>query len=164
MATLGRTLGYLGLAFGVLFIAGSIVVPRFVSSSRRTANQFSTRASLREINAAAATYATTYGHGFPATLAALGTQQSENTNAPVEPSEKAAGLIGEYLAEGRKSFYRFTYLPGPTDSTGRIQSYAVHADPVDSFEAGNIYYFTDQTSVIRIQKGREANQDSPPIE
>jgi len=163
MAILGRILGYLGLVSGLLFIAGSIFVPRFVSSSRRTANQFSTRASLREINAAAATYATTYGHGFPATLAALGPPQSENPNTHAEPSEKAAGLIGEYLAEGRKSFYQFTYIPGPADSAGGIQSYTVHADPMDPFEAGNIYYFTDQTGVIRVAKKREANQDSPAI-
>jgi len=163
MATLGRALGYLGLVLGVLFIAGAIFVPRFVSSSRRTANQFSTRASLREINAAATTYATTYGHGFPSMLAALGPPESENSSARVEPSEKAAGLIGEYLAEGRKSFYQFTYTAGPADSTGRIQSYMVHADPVDSFEAGNIYYFTDQTSVIRVQKGKEADEHSRPI-
>ncbi len=164
MAILGRTLGYLGLIFGVLSIAGAIFLPWFVSSSRRTANQFTTRESLREINAAATTYTATYGHGFPTTLAALGPPQSENSSAPVEPSEKAAGLIGEYLAEGRKSFYQFTYIPGPADSTGRIQSYTVHADPFDSFEAGNIYYFTDQTGVIRVEKRKEANQGSPPIQ
>jgi hypothetical protein len=164
MATLGRILGYIGLVSVVLFVAVSLYLPRFVSSSRRSANQFSTRASLREIDAAAATYAAKYGHGFPSTLAALGPPQSENSSARIEPSEKAAGLIDEYLAAGRKSFYQFTYIPGPADSTGRIQTYTVHADPVDSFEAGNIYYFTDQTTVIRVTKGREANQDSPPIQ
>jgi hypothetical protein len=79
------------------------------------------------------------------------------------PSEKAAGLIDEYLAEGRKSFYQFTYIAGPTDRAGRIQSYAVHADPVDSFEAGNVYYFTDQTSVIRVEKDKEAGENSKPV-
>jgi len=73
-------------------------------------------------------------------------------------------LIDEYLAAGRKSNYRFTYIPGPVDSAGRILTYKVHADPVEPGVSGKMHYFTDQTSVIRVENGKEANANSPPLQ
>ena len=119
--------------------------------------------SLRNINTAAISYAHTYDRGYPSTLAALGPTKSEIRNSSPEPSEKAAGLIDEYLASGRKSNYKFAYNPGPADSTGKITTYAVRADPIEPGNTGKMYYFTDQTGVIRAEKGKEADESSPPI-
>lgn len=163
MAVLGRTLGYIGLVCFILFMAVALYLPHFVTSSRRDANQGSARRSLREINAAAATYATTFGHGFPATLAALGPTKSDNPSANAKPSEQAAGLIDDNLAAGMKSNFRFHYAAGTPASQDAIRTYAVHADPMDSEYAGTTHYFTDQTGVIRQEDGKEADEHSPPI-
>ena len=159
MAVGGLFSGYLWLASSILVIA----ISAFVANSRIAANQASSLGSLRTINTAAISFAQTYHRGYPPSLAALGPPKAESPNASVGPSEKAADLIDEYLAAGRKSNYRFTYIAGPADSTGRIQTYAVHADPIEPGKTGKWYYFTDQTNVIRSEKGKEANESSPSI-
>jgi hypothetical protein len=78
------------------------------------------------------------------------------------PNEEAAGFISGELASGLKSGYRITYDAGPVDSAVKIQTYAVHAHPIDS-SVGDTNYFTDQTGVIRQQSGKEADANSPPI-
>jgi hypothetical protein len=162
----GRGMAIAGLVLGYLWLGGSIVViliSAFISHSRVLANQAAALGSLRTINTAAITYKSTYNRGYPPTLAALGPPSAGNSNSSAEPSEKAAGLIDEYLAASLKSNYRFTYIPGPADSAGKIQTYTVRADPLEPGVSGKMYYFTDQTGVIRVEKSREANQNSPPI-
>jgi hypothetical protein len=119
----------------------------------------STASPLRIINTAATVYASRYDRGFPPTLAALGPPK----DAGIEVSGKAAGLIDDILASGTKAGYRFSYLAGPVDSSGKISTYMVHADPVEPFALGKMHYFTDQTGVIRVEKDREAYASSPPI-
>lgn len=162
----GKGMGVAGLVLGYLWLAGFILViliSAFIDHSRVLANQASTVGSLRTINSAAITYKSTYNHGYPPTLAVLGPPNAESPNSSVAPSDKAAGLIDEYLAASLKSNYRFTYSAGPADSTGQIQTYAIHADPMEPGVSGKLYYFTDQTNVIRCEKGRVANEHSPPI-
>lgn len=159
MAVAGLVLGYLWLA-GFMLV---ILISAFIYHSRVLANQASTVGSLRTINSAAITYKSTYNHGYPPTLAVLGPPNAESPNSSVAPSDKAAGLIDDYLAASLKSNYRFTYSAGPADSTGKIQTYAIHANPMEPGVSGKLYYFTDQTNVIRCEKGRVANEHSPPI-
>jgi hypothetical protein len=158
MASAGLVLGYLWLGGWILATTTSA----FVDHSRLLANQASAVGSLAGINTAATIYAEAYGR-FPPSLAVLGPAKTDNPDASAEPSKKAAGLIDEFLASGRKSNYRFAYHPGPADSTGKITTYAVHADPIEPGKTGKMYYFTDQTCVIRTEKGKEANANSPPI-
>ena len=164
MAAFGRTFGYLSLATIVLFFIASYYIPRFVASSRRDANQASAVGSLRQINTAAAAYASTYGHGFPSTLESLGPPRTENSNTHVEPSEAAADLIDGYLASGMKSNYGFTYIAGKADGTGKITTYTVHADPIPDYTDARNHYFTDQAGVIRLAEGRAADEHSKPID
>ncbi len=161
-AIVGLILGYLGLASMLFTIAMSVFAVLFVTNSRMAADQSSAVHSLQGINTAATIYAEGYG-GFPPTLAVLGPTKTDSPNASAEPSKEAAGLIDEDLAAGRKSNYRFTYIPGPPNSAGIIRTYAVHADPAEPGVSGRMDYYTDQTCVIRVEKMREANQDSPPF-
>jgi hypothetical protein len=163
----GKGMAIAGLVFGYLWLAGAMLVfliSAFIAHSRVLANQASTVGSLRAINTAATTYKSTYNHGYPLTLAVLGPPNDESPGANVQASEEAAGLIDDHLASGRKSNYRFTYVAGPPDSTGEVITYSVHADPMEPGVSGKLYYFTDQTRVIRIEKMKEANQHSPPIQ
>lgn len=156
-----------GLVLGLLaLVVALIVVIPNLQRSRINGDGPSAVASLRTINTGAMVYASTYNHGFPPTLAALGRQKSEHPNAYGEPSEKAAGLIDDILAAGTKCFiscYRFSYIAGPIDSSGKISTYVVHADPVAPLAQEKTHYFMDQTGVIRIDKDREAYASSPPI-
>ena len=150
-------MGYVDLASIVLVIVILACIQPFVHSSRRLANQASAVGSLRAINAAAITYASTYKHGFPPSLESLGPPKSENSNASIEPTDKAAGLIDESLASGTKSNYRFTYVAGPLDSNGKIQTYTVRAEPINPGVTGDNHYFTDQSGVIR------QNREGKPV-
>ena len=77
-------------------------------------------------------------------------------------SEPGECSIDDALAAGSKSGYDFTYAPGERDSTGKIMTYTIHADPVTG-STGTNHYFTDQTGVIRQEKDGPASEQSPPI-
>jgi hypothetical protein len=66
------------------------------------------------------------------------------------------------LASGSKSGYAFTYSAGPTDTTGRINTYAFFAVPISS-STGTYYYFTDQSGVIRQNSTTTAQSSDSPI-
>jgi hypothetical protein len=66
------------------------------------------------------------------------------------------------LAIGTKSGYSFTYSPGASDSTGRINTYAFTGVPITS-STGTNYYFTDQSGVIRQNSTTTAGSTDSPI-
>lgn len=158
MAIAGLILGYAGVVLiPFILIIAAIAIPNLLRS-RIAANQASAVGSLRTLNTAAITYASTYNVGFPANISALG--------PPVGgamPDANAAGLIDSVLASGTRSGYVFTYSPGERDADGLVKTYAIHADPITS-STGTNHYFTDQTGVIRQEKGMPANEQSPPID
>src|SRR5271157_106053 len=117
--------------------------------------------SLRTIHTAAAYYSCIYGHGYPVKLAVLGPLKLGDSDSP-ERNDQAAALIDEFLAAGTKVGYRFSYVAGPVDSQGKVQTYTVHADPV-GWSTGDLHYFTDQSGVVREQSKRPATASSPPV-
>jgi len=152
-----------GLVLGVvgLLVVLSIVIPNLLRS-RIVGNWASTAGTLRTINTAAVSNAEKYNRGFPPTLAVLGCPK-DASSANFQPSDKAACFIDEILASGTKSCYRFSYIAGPVDSSGKTSTYTVHADPAEPCAQSKMHYFTDQTLVIRAEKDREAYASSPPI-
>jgi type II secretory pathway pseudopilin PulG len=167
MAVFGLLLGYLGLGAWVIYGLSVLVQPS-LPSSRRAANEHSAVGSLRTINTAAITYASTYNRGFPSTLAALGPPKNANPNLPTDEyikllSANGAGLIDEVLTSGTKSGYRFTYVAGKVDVAGMIDNYTVHADPVSPGETGDKHFFIDESGVIRMAIDKPANAESTPI-
>jgi hypothetical protein len=152
-ATPGMVLGVVGAGLGSLVIFTQIAT---IQTRYSFHGGYSPVGSLRTINTAAIEYSSQYGHGFPLKLSYLGYD-------PSKKNDQAAGFIDEILASGTKGGCRFYYVAGPVDSQGMVQTYTVHADPVDP-KAGHPYYFTDQTGVIRKQSGREANATSPPVD
>jgi hypothetical protein len=114
---------------------------------------------LRTINTAEINYASTYGHGFSPSLAALGPPAG---NAP--PSAAAADLLFEALIHGERNGYTYTYRPGQRNAKGEIDTYTVSARPL-KYEGGETNsYFTDQTGVIRFtNEDRPATSQDPPL-
>lgn len=156
IAMAGLILGYIGVAaLPIILIIAAIAIPNLLRS-RMAANQASAVGSLRTINTAEITYSSTYTTGFSRDLLSL---DGDTTPGTVD----SAGLIDSVLATGIKSGYRFTYAPGPPDRNGTITSYTIHADPATPDTTGQNHYFTDQTGVIRQQRERPADENSPPL-
>lgn len=116
--------------------------------------------SLRTINAAQFTYASTYPHrGYAVTLAALGPPPKGS-----KPSEDAAGLLDPVLEIGQHRGYRFTFIPGPPDQKGRTTSYRVIARPLEYGQTRLRSYYTDESGVIRATtENRVATAQDPPL-
>jgi len=164
----GFSLIELLIVVAIILIIAAIAIPNLLRS-RIAANQASAVGSLRTLNTAEITYSTTFNTGFSTTLGQLGPPAAGNT-----PTSSFAGLIDEVLSGigtagtvvttnvSAKSGYNFSYTPGATDATGRIDSYSFIAVPV-STNTGTNYYYTDQSGVLRQNSTTTATSSDSPI-
>jgi len=152
----GFSLIELLIVVAIILIIAAIAIPNLLRS-RIAANQASAVGSLRTLNTAEITYSSTYNTGFSYSLAYL-----QPPSGAANPTVTAAGLIDNILAAGTKSGYSFTYSPGPSDSTGRINTYQFTAQPITA-STGTNYYFTDQSGVIRQNSTTTAGSSDSPI-
>lgn len=150
----GFSLIELLIVVAIILIIAAIAIPNLLRS-RIAANQASAVGSLRTINTAEITYASTYNTGFSPDLASLGPGTSAT------PTASAAGLIDSVLAAGAKSGYRFTYSTSAV--SGRYDTYAVNGDPTTPGTTGTNFYFTDQSGVIRQNTTGTASASDSPI-
>ncbi len=157
VALAGLILGYCGI--GLFFVDVVFVLPNLIDY-RYQREEASAAGSLRWLNNALAEYAKTFHRGYPSKLAALGPHTT--VGSPGDAS--AAELIDAPLASGRKSGYIFDYVPGPLDTQGVVRSYEIHADPIAYDIPNQKHFFTDETVVIRVEKGKAAQKNSPSIE
>src|SRR2546427_5344169 len=104
----GFSLIELLVVMAIILVIATIAISSMLHA-RMTANEASAVHSLRSLNTACATYASTYGIGYPASLADLG--------PALTPTLKAADLIDPVLASGIKSGYIFTYTAGSPDAS-----------------------------------------------
>ena len=150
----GFSLIELLIVVAIILIIAAIAIPNLLRS-RIAANQASAVGSLRTMNTAEITYASTYNAGYSATLANLGP-------AVGAPTATAAGLIDSVLAAGVKSGYTFTYTPGAVVG-GRIDTYAINANPVTTGTTGTNFYYTDHSGVIRQNSTAQASATDSPL-
>jgi prepilin-type N-terminal cleavage/methylation domain-containing protein len=161
--TRGFSLIELLIVVAIILIIAAIAIPNLLRS-RIAANQASAVGSLRTLNTAEITYATTYNTGYTSTLGNLGPPSSGN------PTSTASGLIDSILSGGTstatlstKSGYSFIYTPGSTDASGRINTYGITATPVSVGTTGTNYYFTDMSGVIRQNSTAVAGSSDSPL-
>jgi type IV pilus assembly protein PilA len=150
----GFSLIELLIVVAIILIIAAIAIPNLLRS-RIAANQASAVGSLRTINTAEITYASTYNAGFSPDLASLGPPGGAT------PTASLAGLIDSVLAAGVKSGYSFPYTA--TSVAGRIDTYDLHANPTTPGTTGTNYYFTDHTGVIRQNSTGTATATDSPI-
>src|SRR5579862_4149104 len=152
----GFSLIELLIVVAIILIIAAIAIPNLLRS-RIAANQASAVGSLRTLNTSEVTYSSTFNVGFTQTLAYL-----QPPAAGASPTSTAAGLIDSVLAAGTKSGYSFTYSPGDTDSSGKINTYSFTAVPLSS-STGTNFYYTDQSGVIRQNSTTTASSTDSPI-
>ncbi len=127
-----------------------------VRSDSPLGNEATAVGSMRTLNIALITYASTYPNGYARSLAQLGGGGAATADH--------GGLIDDQLASGLKHGYRFTYKPGPLSTEGRIDSYTIVARPVEYGTKGFKSFFADQSGVIRESSGRrDATVNDPPL-
>lgn len=162
----GFSLIELLIVVAIILIIAAIAIPNLLRS-RIAANQASAVGSLRTLNTAEITYASTYNTGYTANLGYLGPPAAGSN-----PVATASGLIDSILAGtaggtgnatvSSKSGYAFTYSAGATDTSGRINTYNIVATPISVGTTGTNYYYTDQSGVIRQNSTAvAASTDSP---
>ena len=166
----GFSLIELLIVVAIILIIAAIAIPNLLRS-RIAANQASAVGSLRTLNTAEVTYATTYNTGYSATLGDLGPNAAGQS-----PAATAAGLVDEVLSgvsqasgggaaatTSSKSGYQFTYSPAGTDGSGKINTYSFIATPISVGTTGTNFYFTDQSGVIRQNSTAVAGSTDSPL-
>jgi len=160
----GFSLIELLIVVAIILIIAAIAIPNLLRS-RIAANQASAVGSLRTLNTAEITYATTYNTGYTSTLGNLGPPAAGSN-----PVATAAGLIDSVLSGGTatatlsiKSGYTFVYTPAATDASGRINTYGITATPVTVGTTGTNYYYTDMSGVIRQNSTATAGSTDSPL-
>jgi len=149
----GFSLIELLIVVAIILIIAAIAIPNLLRS-KMAANEASAVGSLRSVNTACVTYSTTYGTGYPATLANLG---------PGAPATAAtADLIDSVLAAGTKSGYVFTFTAGAAVG-GTINTYTITAVPANIGTTGQRQFFTNESGVIRANPTGAADVNSTPI-
>jgi prepilin-type N-terminal cleavage/methylation domain-containing protein len=146
----GFSLIELLIVVAIILIIAAIAIPNFIRS-RVAANQASAIQSMRMITTAEVSYSTTFGPGFSTTLSALGPPATGQG-----PTSTAAGLLDEVLASGYKSGYSFFYNHTQYDpASNQWFGYNLNGNPSAPGQTGDMYYFADQSCVIR---GNATNQ------
>jgi type IV pilus assembly protein PilA len=160
----GFSLIELLIVVAIILIIAAIAIPNLLRS-RIAANQASAVGSLRTLNTAEITYATTYNTGYTATLGNLGPPAAGSN-----PVATAAGLIDSVLSGGTatatssvKSGYTFVYTPAATDASGRVDVYGITATPITVGTTGTNYYYTDMSGVIRQNSTATAGSTDSPL-
>lgn len=146
----GFSLIELLIVVAIILIIAAIAIPDFLHS-RMAANQASAVESLRVINSAEVMYYSNYNQGYSSSLADL----KAPTGGSI-PTPSAAGLIDNVLASGAKSGYTFIYVPNTPDPNGHFLGYTLNANPTRPGNTGSVYYYTDQSYVIRFHNSRAA--------
>ncbi len=163
----GFSLIELLIVVAIILIIAAIAIPNLLRS-RIAANEASATSSLRSLNTAEITYASTYNSGFTENLNRLGAPpsgtQPSQTNADLVDPVLAAMSTGGGTNTFIKSGYTFTYSPvGANTSYGFIAQYQVIAEPQARGSSGQRGFYTNESAVIRANATTAASISDTPI-
>jgi type IV pilus assembly protein PilA len=146
----GFSLIELLVVVAIILIIAAIAIPSLLNS-RIAANEAAAAVTVRTITTAAMTYSSTYGNGFPATLAILG-------GPPAGPATCNQAVLLDTLittVPNTKSGFKFGFTPvGPTDppqpgcGSPGTEAYIVTATPVTENLTGIRSFCSDEPGTI----------------
>src|SRR2546422_820026 len=122
----GFSLIELLIVVAIILVIAAIAIPSLLHA-KMSGNEASAVGSLHAIISASQTYASTYGVGYPPSLAAMGPAAIATATA--------ADLLDSVLTSGSKSGYAFVYSAS-TPVGGVILSFSITADPLTRGTSG----------------------------
>jgi prepilin-type N-terminal cleavage/methylation domain-containing protein len=148
----GFSLIELLIVVAIILIIAAIAIPNLLRS-RIAANEASAVGSLRTINTAEVTYASTYpDKGFAPALGILGpgstagNQTSTAANAVLLDAVLGCSTAAASGGKCTKSGYSF-YITAT--GAAPVSTYAANGDPITPDQTGKRYFYTDASGVIR---------------
>jgi prepilin-type N-terminal cleavage/methylation domain-containing protein len=162
----GFSLIELLIVVAIILIIAAIAIPNLLKS-RIAANEASTTSSLRTLNTAEVTFASTYNSGFTDGLNRLGAPasgQPDTNNAdlvdPVLAGKTGTGTNTSFIKAG----YVFTYVPTGSNLTfGFIAQYNMYADPQARGSSGQRSFLSNESAVIRANATTVATLSDNPL-
>jgi prepilin-type N-terminal cleavage/methylation domain-containing protein len=162
----GFSLIELLIVVAIILIIAAIAIPNLLRS-RIAANEASAVGSLRSINTAQVTFASTYPTvGFATALATLGPGTVGNTSASSTNAillDDVLGCAGATASGGTcsKSGYNFavTSAGGTPNAT-----FASSATPLVTGQTGGRYFYSDASGVIRYNTSTTATSTDNPLQ
>ncbi len=162
----GFSLIELLIVVAIILIIAAIAIPNLLRS-RIAANEASATSSLRSLNTAEVTFASTYNSGFTDTLNRLGTPtagQPDVNNADLVDPVLSGRSTGGGTNTFSKSGYNFTYTPtGNNTNFGYIAQYYILAEPQARGSSGQRGFYTNESNVIRANATVAAGPSDNPI-
>ena len=162
----GFSLIELLIVVAIILIIAAIAIPNLLRS-RMAANEASATSSLRTLNTAEITYASTYNSGFTDDLDRLGPPA-----AGTQPDQVNADLVDPVLSGQQqanttgftKSGYNFAYAPtGGNTTYGFIAQYIITSDPQARGSSGQRSFVTNESNLIRFHATTTASLTDQPI-
>jgi len=153
----GFSLIELLIVVAIILIIAAIAIPNLLRS-RIAANEASAVGSMRTINTAEITYASTYPSVGYATV--IGNLAGSTCTAPTSTSACLIDttLAGATAAATGKSGYYFTL------GTSSALGYVLNGDPSKAGSTGIKHFYTDGTAVIHVNLTTTAGSGDPAIQ
>jgi prepilin-type N-terminal cleavage/methylation domain-containing protein len=157
----GFSLIELLIVVAIILIIAAIAIPNLLRS-RIAANEASAVGSLRSINTAQVTFASTYPSvGFATALATLGPGTVGNTSASSTNAILLDDVLGCSTTTCSKSGYNFTISSaGGTPNA----TFASSATPLVTGQTGGRYFYSDASGVIRYNTSTTATSTDNPLQ
>jgi type IV pilus assembly protein PilA len=160
----GFSLIELLIVVAIILIIAAIAIPNLLRS-RIAANEASATASLRTLNTAEITYASTYNSGFTDTLTRLGPPASGMADAnfadlvdPVLSGLETGGTPTSFIKSGYITTYTVVTGTFPT-----VSQYLTNADPQARGSSGQRSFCSNESNVIRFHATQVATMSDTPI-
>ncbi|MGH9863411.1 MAG: hypothetical protein ACRD35_08305 [Candidatus Acidiferrales bacterium] len=135
-----------------------------MKKSWRQENESYAHTTLLVVNHALEAYHKKF-EGYPDSLRRL---TDREVDRPERASPERARLLDSWRARDSVEVggYRFRYQPGQPDqrwaaTVQLFKSYRLTAEPLSPGSSGEIFYYSDQTRIIRARRGQAAGPDDP---